>query len=108
MFTCRNIENKDTAPLNISVAADLKGLQVNRKIFPETYLAAGQSQNFEIPIGGMPCTNGNFEVDIWLRQSNDDPLFGFWNGKNFGNKKTVSIYLIDYMKLKNLKKKNVA
>ena len=103
-----NIENKDTAPLNISVAADLKGLQVNRKIFPETYLAAGQSQNFEIPIGGMPCTNGNFEVDIWLRQSNDDPLFGFWNGKNFGNKKTVSIYLIDYMKLKNLKKKNVA
>ena len=103
-----NIENKDTAPLNISVAADLKGLQVNRKIFPETYLAAGQSQNFEIPVGGMACTNGNFEVDIWLRQSNDDPLFGFWNGKNFGNKKTVRIYLIDYMKLKNLKKKNVA
>ena len=96
-----NIENKDTAPLNLSVTADLKGFSKTEKIFPEINLSKGQSQNFEIPIGGMPCSNGNFEVKIWLRTNDDTPLVSFWNGENLTNKKTVRIYLLDYAKLKN-------
>ena len=71
------------------------------KIFPEINLSKGQSQNFEIPIGGMALSNNSFEVDIWLNTNDDTPLVGFWNGENFGNKKTVRIYLLDYAKLKN-------
>lgn len=96
-----NVENKDTAPLNLSVTADLKGFSKTEKIFPEINLSKGNSQNFEIPIGGMPCSNGNFEVDIWLRKNDDAPLVAFWNGENFVNNKTVIIYLTDYAKLKN-------
>ncbi len=53
-----NLENKDDAPFNVSVTADLKGQQNIEKNFPAIDLAAGQSQNFEIPIGGMLAVAG--------------------------------------------------
>ena len=87
-----NLENKDTAPLEISVTANLKGLQRTEKIFTAN-LAAGQSKNFEIPLGGMACSNGSFEVEIWLKENNGDPLFVFWNGANISNKSAVRIFL---------------
>ena len=96
-----NLENKDSAPLNLSVTANLKGLQYTEKIFPDITLSQGQNTNFEIPIGGMACSNGNFEVEIWLRTNENTPLICYWNGKNFSNKYTVTIYLLDYAKLKN-------
>ena len=101
-----NLENKDDAPFNVSVTADLKGKQNIEKNFPAIDLAAGQSQNFEIPIGGMACSGGRFEIKIWLRKDDDTPLFAFWNGKNFGGNHSLSFYLLDYMKLKYGKEKN--
>lgn len=98
-----NFENKNIESIDLSVAANLKGLQKTKKFFPAITLATGQQKNFEIPIGGLPCANGNFEVEIWLRTDDEKPLFGFWNGKNFSNKAEVRIYLLDYAKLKNLK-----
>ena len=90
-----NLENKNPAPLNVSVIAKLKGLQKSEKVFTET-IAAAQSKNFEIPIGGLACNNGNFEVKIWLKENNGEPFFGIWNGENFNNKGTIRIYLLDY------------
>ena len=95
-----NIENKSFEPLNFFVTAYLNGLKHTKKIFPAINLAAGQSQNFEIPIGGMACANNTFEVEIWLNTNDNTPLFCFWNGKSFGNKNAVTIYLRDYAKLK--------
>ena len=90
-----NLENKNPAPLNVTVTANLKGLKKTEKVFTET-IAAATSKNFEIPIGGLAC-NGSFEVEVWLRE-NGDPLFGIWNGKDFNNKGAVRIYLKDYNK----------
>ncbi len=89
-----NLENKSAAPLNISVTANLKGAQKSEKVFPAV-IPAGTSKNFEIPIGGLACFNGSFEVEIWLRE-NGEPLFCFWNGENFSNKGYVVIFLTDY------------
>ena len=100
-FVSLNLENKDSVPLNLSVTANLKGLQYTEKIFSPIDLMSGQHKNFEIPIGGMACSNGIFEVEIWLRTNENTPLICFWNGKNFGSKGTVEIYLLDYAKLKN-------
>jgi hypothetical protein len=87
-----NLENKSAAPLDISVKANLKGLQSAEKIFPAK-IAAGTSKSFEIPIGGLACSNGSFEIEIWLRENDGEPLFGFWNGANISNKGAVRIYL---------------
>ena len=95
-----NIENKDVTPLNMSVSANLNGLQRTEKIFPAINLASGQYQNFQIPIGGMACSNGYFEVEIWLRTNDNTPLISFWNGEQFSNKSTIRINLRDYAKLK--------
>ena len=97
-----NLENKNSAPLNVSIKANLKGLQTSEKVFPAT-IAAGQSKTFEIPIGGLACDNGNFEVEIWLTENNE-PLFGFWNNENFDNHGTIIIYLTDYNKWRTQKK----
>ena len=97
------LENKNPAPLNVSVIARLKGLQKSEKVFTET-IAAAQSKNFEIPIGGLACNNGSFEVEIWLRENNGEPLFGIWNGENFNNHNTIFIYLTDYSKWRTKKK----
>lgn len=94
-----NLANTDSAPLNISVTADLNGLQKSEKIFPAVNLAGGQSENFQIPIGGLACSNGTFEVTIWLRTGDNAPLAGFWNGKQFSANHSVRIYLRDYAKL---------
>ncbi len=96
-----NLANTDSAPLNISVTADLNGLQKSEKIFPAINLASGQSENFQIPIGGLACSNGVFEIEIWLRTGDNTPLVSFWNGKNFSANHTVRIYLRDYAKLKH-------
>lgn len=85
-----NLENKSAAPLNISVKANLKGLQKSEKVFPAVILA-GTSKNFEIPIGGLACFNGSFEVEIWLRE-NGEPLVSFWNGENFSSSSSVIIF----------------
>ena len=90
-----NVENKAAAPLNVTVTANLKGLQKSEKVFTET-IAAATSKNFEIPLGGMAC-NGKFEVEIWLRE-NGEPLFGIWNNKDFNTKGTVRIFLKEYNK----------
>lgn len=100
-YVSLNIENKDTAPLNISVSANLNGLQHTEKIFPAINLASGQYQNFEIPIGGLACINGSFEVEIWLHTNDNTPLISFWNGEQFSSKHTVRINLRDYAKLKH-------
>ena len=96
-----NLANTDSVPLNISVTADLNGLQKAEKIFPAVNLASGQSENFQIPIGGLACSNGVFEVEIWLRTGDNTPLVSFWNGKSFSSNNTVRIYLRDYAKLKH-------
>lgn len=95
-----NLANKDSAPLNMYVSANLNGLQHTEKIFPAITLASGQSENFQIPIGGLACSNGSFEVEIWLRTNDNTPLISFWNGENFSNKSTVRIFLRDYAKLR--------
>ena len=100
-----NLENRDKAPFNVSVTADLNGQQDIKKSFPAINLTAGQSQNFEIPIGGMAFSNGRFEIKIWLRKNDDTPLFAFWNGENFGSNHSLKFYLLDYMKLKYRKEK---
>ena len=99
-----NLENKDAAPLNISVTANLKGLQESEKVFPAV-IPAGTSKNFEIPIGGLACINGKFEVEIWLRENDGAPLFGYWNGENFSSSSHVVIFLADYNNFKTNKKK---
>ena len=99
-----NLENKSSAPLDISVKADLKGLQSAEKIFPAK-IDAGTSKSFEIPIGGLACNNGSFKVEIWLKENDGEPLFGFWNGENFNNNSTIIIYLTGYHEWKNNKKK---
>ena len=102
-----NIENKDAAPLNLSVTANLKGVQNSEKIYPAT-IPAGTSKNFEIPIGGLPCDKGRFEVEIWLRENNGAPLFGYWNGETFSSSSSVIIFLTDYRNfIFNKKKSNV-
>ena len=99
-----NLENKDSAPLNISITANLKGLKNSEKVFPAV-IPAGTSKNFEIPIGGLACINGKFEVEIWLRENNGEPLFAFWNGENFSSSGYVVIFLADYNNFKMNKKK---
>ena len=94
------LENKNSAPLNVSVKADLKGFSQTEKIFPAITLASGEYKNFEIPIGGLACSNNFFEVDIWLNTNDDTPLVSFWNDEGLSNKKSVTIYLRDYAKLK--------
>ncbi|MBQ9487348.1 MAG: protein kinase [Selenomonadaceae bacterium] len=94
-----NLANTDSAPLNISVKADLNGLKKSEKIFPAVNLAGGQSENFQIPIGGLACSNGSFEVEIWLRTGDNAPLVSFWNGKQFSANHSVRIFLRDYVKL---------
>lgn len=94
------LENKNSAPLNVSVKADLNGFSKTKKIFPAITLASGEYKNFEIPIGGLACANGSFEVVIWLRTNDDTPLVSFWNGEKLSNNITVRIYLRDYNKLK--------
>lgn len=96
------LENKNPAPLNVSVIARLNGLQKSEQVFSEL-IAAGTSQNFEIPIGGLALSNGNFEVEIWLRE-NGEPLFGFWNGNSFNHNGRIRIYLLDYAKWRTQKK----
>ena len=103
-----NIENKDVAPLNATAVAHLNGLQKSEKILPAINLLNGQHKNFEIELGGMTCSNGNFEVEIWLRTDNDAPLSCFWNGKTFGNKAALKIYLLDYAKLIYRKEKKLS
>ena len=94
------LENKNSAPLDVSVKADLKGFSQTEKIFPAITLASGEYKNFEIPIGGLACSNNSFEVTFWLRTDDGTPLVSFWNDEGLSNKKSVTIYLRDYAKLK--------
>ena len=94
------LENKNSEPLNVSVEATLTGLQRTEKIFPPANLLSGQQETFEIPIGGLACINGIFEVTIFLRADDETPLTVFWNEKNFSNSQSVKIYLRDYAKTK--------
>lgn len=81
-------------------------IQIGEKIFPAMTVAAGETKNFDIPLGNLELINGRFEIEIWLRKT-DEPLICMWNGnvENFSPSKSIRFYLLDYNQWRMNRKK---